>query len=81
MDYQKKKDIDDKIEIKIKNLFLPITISKNNLSAVFSQNTEFKKVLAIVIGTKPDFYKQAPLLLEAKKGKFTCFYNLYRSAL
>ncbi|MER5174991.1 MAG: UDP-N-acetylglucosamine 2-epimerase [Candidatus Nitrosocosmicus sp.] len=73
MDYQKKKDIDDKIEIKIKNLFLPITISKNNLSAVFSQNTDFKKVLAVVIGTKPDFYKQAPLLLEAKRENLPAF--------
>ncbi len=73
MDYQKKKDINDKIEIKIKNLFLPITISKNNLSAVFSQNTDIKKVLAVVIGTKPDFYKQAPLLLEAKRENLPAF--------
>lgn len=55
-----------KTNIKIKKLFLPIAINKSNLSDVFS-NRDFKKVLAIVIGTKPDFYKQAPLLLEAKR--------------
>ena len=32
-----------------------------------------KKVLAIVIGTKPDFYKQAPLLLEAKRENLPAF--------
>ncbi len=73
IDYQEKKDIDNKVKIKIKNLFLPITISQNNLSAVFSQSTDFKKVLAIVIGTKPDFYKQAPLLLEAKRENLPAF--------
>jgi UDP-N-acetylglucosamine 2-epimerase len=69
----KKKDVDDKININAKNSFLPITINKNNLSAVFSQNKDFKKVIAIVIGTKPDFYKQAPLLLEAKRENLPSF--------
>ncbi|MDQ6724202.1 MAG: UDP-N-acetylglucosamine 2-epimerase [Thermoproteota archaeon] len=73
IDYQEKKEIDDKVKIKIKNFFLPITISQNNLSAVFSQCRDFKKVLAIVIGTKPDFYKQAPLLLEAKRENLPAF--------
>lgn len=58
----------DTTNIQIEKLFLPITINKSNLSTVFS-SSDFKKVLAIVIGTKPDFYKQAPLLLEAKREK------------
>ncbi|MBA3749733.1 MAG: UDP-N-acetylglucosamine 2-epimerase [Nitrosopumilus sp.] len=73
IDRHKKKDAEDKIKIKAKNSFLPITINQNNLSAIFSQNKDLKKVLAIVIGTKPDFYKQAPLLLEAKRENLPSF--------
>ena len=51
----------------IKKNFLPITINRNFLSDLFSNNKDIKKVLAIVIGTKPDFYKQAPLLIESLK--------------
>ncbi|MGN6624513.1 MAG: hypothetical protein ACTHKK_10260, partial [Candidatus Nitrosocosmicus sp.] len=65
---QKPNRADDTTNIQIEKLFLPITINKSNISTVFS-STDFKKVLAIVIGTKPDFYKQAPLLLEAKREK------------
>ena len=54
-------------------MFLPITVRQCNLSTVFSLNKNFNKVLAIVIGTKPDFYKQAPLLLEAKREKLPAF--------
>jgi UDP-N-acetylglucosamine 2-epimerase len=56
-------------KINMNKLFLPITIYQNNLSSAFYDTKDIKKVLAIVIGTKPDFYKQAPLLLEAKKEK------------
>jgi UDP-N-acetylglucosamine 2-epimerase len=70
---QNKKDDNDKIKIKINNMFLPITVRQSNLSTVFSLNKDFNKVLAIVIGTKPDFYKQAPLLLEAKREKLPAF--------
>ena len=69
VDYKiKDKNIDNNINIQIKKSFLPISINEKNLSVAFS-NSDLKKVLAIVIGTKPDFYKQAPLLLEAKKEK------------
>jgi len=70
---QNKKDDNDKIKIKINNMFLPITVRQSNLSTVFSLNKDLNKVLAIVIGTKPDFYKQAPLLLEAKREKLPAF--------
>ncbi len=73
INFQNKKDNDDKINIKINSLFLPITVRQSNLSTIFSHNANFKKVLAIVIGTKPDFYKQAPLLLEAKREKLPAF--------
>jgi UDP-N-acetylglucosamine 2-epimerase len=73
INFQNKKDDNDKIKIKINNMFLPITVRQRNLSTVFSLNKNFNKVLAIVIGTKPDFYKQAPLLLEAKREKLPAF--------
>jgi UDP-N-acetylglucosamine 2-epimerase len=73
INFQNKKDDKDKIKIKINNMFLPITVRQCNLSTVFSLNKNFNKVLAIVIGTKPDFYKQAPLLLEAKREKLPAF--------
>ena len=73
INFQNKKDDNDKIKIKINNMFLPITVRPCNLSTVFSLNKNFNKVLAIVIGTKPDFYKQAPLLLEAKREKLPAF--------
>jgi len=70
INYKIQNDIaNNKKKINIKKLFLPITIYQNNLSSAFYDTKDIKKVLAIVIGTKPDFYKQAPLLLEAKKEK------------
>ena len=71
--YQNKKDTDNVININIKKNFLPITINQNFLSDLFSNNKDMKKILAIVIGTKPDFYKQAPLLLEAKRENLPAF--------
>ena len=38
--------------------FLPIRINNVNLESIFSNDNDFNKALAIVIGTKPDFYKQ-----------------------
>ena len=70
---KKRKDDGNRLEFKKENLFLPITINKNNLAKVFSQNKDSKKIIAIVIGTKPDFYKQAPLLLEAKRQNLPVF--------
>lgn len=54
-------------KINVDNKFLPILINKKNLDSLFSRNSAYDKALAIVIGTKPDFYKQAPLLIEAIK--------------
>jgi UDP-N-acetylglucosamine 2-epimerase len=63
----------DDDNIIIKKEFLPIEINKKNMYDIFSNLGQYKKVMAIVIGTKPDFYKQAPLLLEAKKQKLPAF--------
>jgi UDP-N-acetylglucosamine 2-epimerase len=60
-------------KIEVDNKFLPILINKKNLEKLFSKNSEFDKALAIVIGTKPDFYKQAPLLLESIKENLPSF--------
>jgi UDP-N-acetylglucosamine 2-epimerase len=73
INYKNKKEMGNVININIKKNFLPITINQNFLSNLFSNNTDVKKVLAIVIGTKPDFYKQAPLLLEAKRENLPAF--------
>ena len=71
LNYERQRNFinDNNKEISINKTFLPVTIYQNNLASVFSDIKDIKKVLAIVIGTKPDFYKQAPLLLEAKKEK------------
>ncbi len=60
-------------ELQIEKKFLPISINEKNLSNFFIHYKDFKKALAVVIGTKPDFYKQAPLLLEAKKQQLPAF--------
>ena len=55
-----------KIDVSKKNL--PIKINFNLLSKIFKQaQNENSPILSVVIGTKPDFYKQAPLVVEAKK--------------
>jgi len=53
--------------LKVDKEFLPIRINNVNLETIFSKDNDFNKALAIVIGTKPDFYKQAPLLIESIK--------------
>ena len=54
-------------EIKVSKEMLPIKIS-GSLDSVFEQAKKQRSpVLAIVTGTKPDFYKQAPLVIEAAK--------------
>jgi UDP-N-acetylglucosamine 2-epimerase (non-hydrolysing) len=75
LNYERQRNFinDNNKEISINKTFLPVTIYQNNLASVFSDIKDIKKVLAIVIGTKPDFYKQAPLLLEAKKEKLPSF--------
>lgn len=60
-------------EIDVTRSLLPVKIS-NKLQSVFAKaRKEGTPVLAIVTGTKPDFYKQAPLVIEAAKEKLPVF--------
>jgi UDP-N-acetylglucosamine 2-epimerase len=60
-------------EIEVSTNPLPIRVS-DNLDSVFAKARRDKSpVLAIVTGTKPDFYKQAPLVLEAVKENLPVF--------
>jgi UDP-N-acetylglucosamine 2-epimerase len=60
-------------EIDVSTNPLPIRVS-NNVSSVFAKACRDKSpVLAIVTGTKPDFYKQAPLVLEAARENLPVF--------
>ncbi len=61
-------------EIEISQRLLPIKISYNNLQSTFDKaEKESSPVLSIVTGTKPDFYKQAPLALEAERAGLPVF--------
>jgi len=60
-------------EIPVSRDLLPIRIS-GSLPSVFEQAKKAASpVLSIVTGTKPDFYKQAPLMAEAKKEGIPAF--------
>lgn len=60
-------------EIKVSKRMLPIRVA-GNLQSVFSQaEAAASPVLAVVTGTKPDFYKQAPLVAEAARQKVPAF--------
>jgi UDP-N-acetylglucosamine 2-epimerase len=60
-------------EIDVSTNPLPIRVS-DNLDSVFAKARRDKSpILAIVTGTKPDFYKQAPLVLEAVKENLPVF--------
>jgi UDP-N-acetylglucosamine 2-epimerase (non-hydrolysing) len=51
--------------IDISNSPLPIEVNKKILSDAFENaRAQRSRLIAIVIGTKPDFYKQAPLIKE-----------------
>lgn len=63
----------DGTKLKIGKKFLPISLNETKLMNALSEIGENNKALAIVIGTKPDFYKQAPLLLEAIKQRLPSF--------
>ncbi|MDQ3888554.1 MAG: hypothetical protein M3251_04700, partial [Thermoproteota archaeon] len=60
-------------EIRVSLNPLPIEVSDNVLSVFDKARRDESPVLAIVTGTKPDFYKQAPLVLEAVKEKLPVF--------
>jgi UDP-N-acetylglucosamine 2-epimerase (non-hydrolysing) len=61
------------IEIDVSHSLLPVKVS-DNLQSVFAKaRKDSTPVLAIVTGTKPDFYKQAPLVIEAAKEDLPVF--------
>ncbi|NOJ28025.1 MAG: UDP-N-acetyl glucosamine 2-epimerase [Nitrososphaera sp.] len=60
-------------EISVSRELLPIKVS-GNIESVFEQaRAASSPILAVVTGTKPDFYKQAPLMIEAAKQKLPAF--------
>jgi UDP-N-acetylglucosamine 2-epimerase len=60
-------------EFNVSRSLLPIKISENLKSVFAKARKESSPVLAIVTGTKPDFYKQAPLVIEAAKEDLPVF--------
>ncbi len=69
-----KKNEDQQVDIDVSRDILPIKVHAELLSKTF--DTAKKRnipILSIVIGTKPDFYKQAPLVVEAMKEKLPVF--------
>jgi UDP-N-acetylglucosamine 2-epimerase len=62
------------LDINLSRNLLPIKISEVLLNDVFtSAKSQNSPILSIVIGTKPDFYKQAPIVVEAMKNKVPVF--------
>jgi UDP-N-acetylglucosamine 2-epimerase (non-hydrolysing) len=60
-------------KIDVSRKLLPIKISED-LGSVFARaRRQRSPILSIVTGTKPDFYKQAPLVVEAAKEKLPVF--------
>ena len=60
-------------EIDVSRSPLPIMVSDNVHSVFDKARRDKSPVLAIVTGTKPDFYKQAPIVLEAVREKLPVF--------
>jgi UDP-N-acetylglucosamine 2-epimerase (non-hydrolysing) len=59
--------------IDVSRKLLPIKVSED-LGSVFAKARKQRSpILSIVTGTKPDFYKQAPLVVEAAKEKLPVF--------
>jgi UDP-N-acetylglucosamine 2-epimerase len=64
----------NQLDINLSRNLLPMKISKQMLDNIFSlAKSQNSPVLSIVIGTKPDFYKQAPIVVEAIKEKVPVF--------
>jgi UDP-N-acetylglucosamine 2-epimerase len=56
------------IELDVSRRLLPVKIYSRLLSRALNRaKKQNSPVLAVVIGTKPDFYKQAPIVFEATK--------------
>jgi UDP-N-acetylglucosamine 2-epimerase len=60
-------------EIDVSRSLLPMKVSENLQSVFAKAHKENSPVLAIVTGTKPDFYKQAPLVIEAAREDLPVF--------
>lgn len=60
-------------EIDVSRSLLPVKISENLQSVFAKARKDSTPVLAIVTGTKPDFYKQAPLVIEAAREDLPVF--------
>src|SRR6476660_607910 len=61
-------------EIRFNRKVMPVTLFPSVLEDVFNRSLNNNSpILSIVIGTKPDFYKQAPLIVEAMKEKLPVF--------
>ena len=66
-------------KIPIRNIYfkrkiLPIEIFHNVLDDSYKLSHDLNSpVLSVVIGTKPDFYKQAPVMIEALQQKLPAF--------
>ncbi|HEX7275182.1 MAG TPA: UDP-N-acetylglucosamine 2-epimerase [Nitrososphaeraceae archaeon] len=66
-------------KVPIKNIYfkrkiLPIEIFHNVLDKSYKLSHDLNSpVLSVVIGTKPDFYKQAPVMIEALQQKLPAF--------
>jgi UDP-N-acetylglucosamine 2-epimerase len=65
---------DRQTNINFSRRLLPVKIYSNLLSNVVDiAKKQNSPILAVVVGTKPDFYKQAPIVFEAAKEKMPVF--------
>ena len=65
---------DQQTNIDFSRSFLPVKIYSGLLSKVVDiAKKQNSPILAVVIGTKPDFYKQAPIVFEAAKENVPVF--------
>ena len=65
---------DQQTNIDFSRSFLPVKIYSDLLSKVVEiAKKQNSPILAVVTGTKPDFYKQAPIVFEAAKEKVPVF--------
>jgi UDP-N-acetylglucosamine 2-epimerase (non-hydrolysing) len=59
--------------IDVSRKLLPIKVSESLGSVFANARKQRSPILSIVTGTKPDFYKQAPLVVEAAREKLPVF--------
>ena len=60
-------------KVDVSRKLMPVETSRD-LDVVFNAaRRRSSPILAVVTGTKPDFYKQAPLVLEAARNKLPLF--------